>query len=259
MKFDRQGQLDALAAADCCAELVPAVLELAERLGHRAADGMAAACLQEATGYAISAAIRAEREIVALRERIACLEQLVTTDELTGVLNRRGFEAELKRVLDLARRHGETGVLLFVDLDGFKRVNDVYGHAAGDAVLREVAALLKQNVRRSDVVARIGGDEFVVLLTKACAAGGARRRLALERTLQSAVVHWRREAIAVRASIGARAYGPCDCYEALIQDADRRMYAQKASRLKRPDRPTHLSHNRAAEPLPALPAEKLAS
>jgi diguanylate cyclase (GGDEF)-like protein len=231
MKFNCHSQLGALASVDndellfTISQLVAGV-RLATTVGEMET-------LQEMAQQGMSAAIRAEQEIATLRERIISLERLVTTDELTDVLNRRGFEAELRRTLDLARRHGETGVLLFVDLDNFKRVNDTYGHAAGDAVLRHVASLLKQSVRRSDVVARLGGDEFVVLLTKACILGGTRRKVALERTLRSAVVNWRDWTIKIGASVGARPYGPCDEYDALIREADECMYAQKSEHLLR--------------------------
>ncbi|MGZ8410403.1 MAG: GGDEF domain-containing protein [Hyphomicrobium sp.] len=235
MKFDSHGHLDALAAVDPC-EVVTAVAELIARTGHcktgGTSDGKDGA-VQEEAQRAMSAAICAERTIATLHERIRFLERLVSTDELTGVLNRRGFEAELRRALDLAQRHGETGVLLFVDLDDFKRVNDTYGHAAGDEVLRYVAALLKTNVRRSDVVARLGGDEFVVLLTKASAVGGDRRRIAVEQILRSAILHWRDRTIKIGASVGARSYGPCDECDVLIREADEHMYTQKPVRFTR--------------------------
>jgi diguanylate cyclase (GGDEF)-like protein len=234
MKFDGHGHLDALAAVDPC-QLVTAVAALVERGRHSTTAGEDDVA-EQVTQRAMSAAIRAEQKIVTLRERIRCLERLVTTDELTGVLNRRGFEAELRRTLDLAQRHGETGVLLFVDLDGFKRINDTYGHAAGDEVLRHVALLLKKSVRRSDVVARLGGDEFVVLLTKACAVGAKRRWIALKQILRSAVLHWHDHVIEVRASVGARPYGPSDECDALIKEADECMYAQKPGRSARVQR-----------------------
>jgi diguanylate cyclase (GGDEF)-like protein len=234
MKFDGYGHRDALARVEPC-ELVTAVAELVDRAQYSTAKGKADVA-HEVAQQAMLAAICAERKIVMLRERIRRLERLATTDELTGVLNRRGFEAELQRTLDLARRHGETGVLLFIDLDDFKRVNDTYGHAAGDEVLRYVASLLKKSVRRSDVVARLGGDEFVVLLTKACPVGGKNRRIALERILRSAVLHWHDRLIKIGASVGAHPYGPFDEYDALIKEADQHMYAQKPSRTIRGQR-----------------------
>lgn len=255
MKFDCR-QLDALATAEHY-ELVSSISELVAKLGLAATVGNAEDA-REAAQRAMSAAVRAEHEIVTLRERIVRLECLVSTDELTGVLNRRGFEAELRRTLDLAQRHGETGVLLFVDLDDFKSVNDTYGHAAGDKVLRHVALLLKKSVRRSDVVARLGGDEFVVLLTKACATGGKTRRIALEQTLRSAVVHWHDCVIKVGASVGARPYGPCDECDVLIRDADERMYAQKPGRFTRARRLPGGRVRRSGKLPPERPIENMA-
>ncbi|MDP6120860.1 MAG: GGDEF domain-containing protein [Rhodospirillales bacterium] len=115
---------------------------------------------------AFEAASRAERRMAEQQRRIAHLERLAATDELTGALNRRGFESALKRHLAEARRHHEPSVLVIADLDGFKPINDTYGHRAGDKVLRRVARLLMNNVRKTDYVGRLGGDEFAVLLTR---------------------------------------------------------------------------------------------
>jgi diguanylate cyclase (GGDEF)-like protein len=98
------------------------------------------------------------------RARISELEARIDIDPLTDILNRRGFERELKRSLAYVKRYGTSVALVYVDLDGFKPVNDHHGHAAGDTVLKAIAAALVRNVRASDVVARIGGDEFAVLL-----------------------------------------------------------------------------------------------
>jgi diguanylate cyclase (GGDEF)-like protein len=106
---------------------------------------------------------RLERELAAARMHLAELETRADIDPLTDILNRRGFERELKRSLAHAKRYGSSAALLYLDLDGFKIVNDRHGHAAGDAVLKAVAAVLARHVRSSDVVARLGGDEFAVL------------------------------------------------------------------------------------------------
>jgi GGDEF domain-containing protein len=115
----------------------------------------------------LEAAANAEQRIAEQRARIRYLENLSITDELTGVLNRRGFKLELERALARAERRGETGVLLLGDLNRFKAINDSLGHLAGDSVLRAVAHELRRSTRRSDYVARIGGDEFAVLMTDA--------------------------------------------------------------------------------------------
>src|SRR3546814_15652160 len=87
--------------------------------------------------------------------------------EMTGLLNRRGFGLELSRALARARRQNESGLLVMCDLDNFKAINDTYGHPAGDAILRAVGKALKRNTRESDYVARVGGDEFAVIMTHA--------------------------------------------------------------------------------------------
>lgn len=90
--------------------------------------------------------------------------RLATTDHLTGLLNRARFGEELDRTLSLAKRHKTQGVLLFIDLDQFKGINDTYGHDAGDALIRSVADVLGENVRSTDIVARLGGDEFGIIM-----------------------------------------------------------------------------------------------
>jgi hypothetical protein len=96
------------------------------------------------------------------RARITDLEAKVDIDPLTELLNRRSFERELKRSVAYVKRYGASAALVYLDLDGFNPVNDRHGHAAGDAVLKAVAAALVRHVRASDLVARVGGDEFVV-------------------------------------------------------------------------------------------------
>src|ERR1700691_2595497 len=107
-------------------------------------------------------ALAAQREVS--RARNLALAARVDLDPMPETLNRRGFERELKRSLAYVKRYGASAVLVYLDLDGFKPVNDRHGHGAGDAMLKAVAATLIRNVRASDVVARFGGDEFVLLL-----------------------------------------------------------------------------------------------
>jgi diguanylate cyclase (GGDEF)-like protein/PAS domain S-box-containing protein len=94
------------------------------------------------------------------------LRHLADHDDLTGLINRRRFQEELQRHLAEGRRYGLTGALLLLDLDGFKEVNDTYGHSAGDRVLCAVADVLRSRLRESDIVSRLGGDEFAVLLPR---------------------------------------------------------------------------------------------
>lgn len=104
------------------------------------------------------------RELTAALERANQeIRNLSTTDELTGLLNRRGFYALAQKMLQKAKREGAQCVLAFIDVDGLKRVNDQFGHEAGDAMIADVAGVLKRTLRESDVVARLGGNEFCVL------------------------------------------------------------------------------------------------
>jgi diguanylate cyclase (GGDEF)-like protein/PAS domain S-box-containing protein len=102
-----------------------------------------------------------ERKEMALR-----MEYVVDHDFLTGLMNRRRFEQELTREAVRATRYGNPSAVLLLDVDHFKRINDTFGHRAGDDVLKGVAALLRERLRDTDLLARVGGDEFAVLLTQ---------------------------------------------------------------------------------------------
>lgn len=154
---------------------------------------------------------------------------LATLDELTGLTNRRGFEALARHSLGMCRRMKRPAVLLFFDLDGFKRINDDYGHAEGDKALQTFARLLRSTFRESDVVARLGGDEFAVLLTNATQQDCDR---ALERLTLALYEHNAMAAYPLRHSVG-RADFDADKHAdaaALLAEADRLMYRQKQSR-----------------------------
>ncbi|MFQ5763559.1 MAG: GGDEF domain-containing protein, partial [Rhodospirillales bacterium] len=166
--------------------------------------------LPGAADAALAEAETAERTMAEQRDRLARLEDLAATDELTGLLNRRGFEAALARAMAGARRYHEKGVLVFIDLDGFKPVNDTYGHAAGDEVLRQVSRLLAESVRATDFVGRLGGDEFAVVLTRTDWEAGLKRAEAFDQLVNGAVVTWAGRVIQVRASFGFQTYGPDD-------------------------------------------------
>src|SRR4051812_34875134 len=133
---------------------------------------------------------RLEAELAAMRERVAELETRAESDPLTGVMNRRGFERELKRAAAYVRRYGGNAALVYLALAGFKPVTARHGHAAGDAVLKAVAATLVRSVRASDTVARIGGDEFAALLWNLSTPAAQAKALALEQAVAAATVHW---------------------------------------------------------------------
>jgi diguanylate cyclase (GGDEF)-like protein len=164
------------------------------------------------------------------RARIQELEARVDVDPLTDVLNRRGFERELKRSLAYVKRYGVSAALIYIDLDEFKPVNDRHGHGAGDLVLKAVAAALVRRVRASDVVARLGGDEFVVLLWNVSGAEAAAKAADLEAAVYGTPVRFGASTLVVGASAGVAQLGPLDAPEDVLARADAAMYARKAER-----------------------------
>ncbi|MBT6440958.1 MAG: GGDEF domain-containing protein [Alphaproteobacteria bacterium] len=179
---------------------------------------------------ALAAAAEAEQRIAEQSRRIEVLEALAMTDEVTGLANRRGFDRELHRALANARRYGETGILALTDLDDFKTVNDVYGHLAGDRVLRAMGQLLLNHVRENDFVARLGGDEFAILLPHSENDGGRRRIQAIGDALDHHFVDYGGVSIPVRASIGTTSYGGEEAADSLMRRADEAMYEAKRIR-----------------------------
>lgn len=176
----------------------------------------------------------AEAKIVQQKERIEHLETLSMTDELTGLQNRRGFVEALRRELASAKRSGVGGVLVIIDLDGFKAVNDTHGHLCGDWYLRQVAGVLKDNVRANDIVARFGGDEFAVLLTHTDKDQAMQRAQALSATFNAQVCRWQMHDLPIRGSFGMQAFGADDQEEDVIRRADAGMYkAKRKAKAKR--------------------------
>jgi diguanylate cyclase (GGDEF)-like protein len=170
------------------------------------------------------------RHLKQQNKRIADLENLATTDALTRVLNRRGFEDCLTHELSVARRHGVGGVLIFVDLDEFKPVNDTLGHAAGDEVLRTVSNLLRGHIRDTDYIGRLGGDEFSILLPRSNKRNGLRRAEDLDRKLNNAYASWDGKQIPIKASCGVHMYAANAEVGELLEAADAAMYKIKQER-----------------------------
>jgi diguanylate cyclase (GGDEF)-like protein len=175
----------------------------------------------------VEAAEQVETRLAEHAARLDHLESLSVTDELTGLHNRRGFQRELTKALARAERDGETGILLLVDLDHFKPINDTYGHGAGDAVLVAVGQVLNTAVRTNDATGRLGGDEFAVLLSNADPVAVQPRVLRLRTQLSQLVVAHQALRIPVRATVGQARYGPGRDAESLLQDADRDLYRHK--------------------------------
>jgi diguanylate cyclase (GGDEF)-like protein/PAS domain S-box-containing protein len=174
------------------------------------------------TGIDVTEARVMEADRRAAEER---LQHMADHDALTGLFNRRRFEEELHRHIARGRRYGMDGALLLLDLDGFKQVNDLHGHRAGDTVLTAVATVLSERLRESDVVARFGGDEFAVLMPH----GGEAEAAELADLLAAAVS---REVPMpgpqLNASVGFAVFGNNATPDEILSRADDAMYTDKA-------------------------------
>jgi len=169
-------------------------------------------------------------ELEASRARILELEARIDIDPLTEIRNRRGFERELARSLAYVKRYGASAALVYIDLDSFKPVNDRHGHAAGDAVLKAIAARLIRQVRTSDIVGRMGGDEFAVLLWNVNGVAAAAKAAALETAIYATPVRWKNSTLVVGASAGMTLLGALDSPAEVLARADAAMYARKHAR-----------------------------
>ncbi|HXX25221.1 MAG TPA: GGDEF domain-containing protein [Pseudolabrys sp.] len=173
---------------------------------------------------------RLQRELTGARARIAELEARADVDPLLDILNRRGFERELARSLAYIKRYGTPAALLYIDLDGFKAINDRHGHAAGDELLEQVAGELTRHVRASDVVGRLGGDEFGVLMWNASKPQAMMRARDLEARIEAVGLMRDGVKYAVGASVGVTLLERDLDTGTLINAADQAMYARKKER-----------------------------
>ncbi len=175
--------------------------------------------------FAIQAAIALDNRRL-MREK----DQMAVRDGLTGAHNRSYLELTLERVGKELRRNGGVVSILFVDLDGLKKVNDNHGHRAGDELLRQLATLLMESCRATDIVARYGGDEFVVLMPGTDTEGAGHVVL----KVQEAIARYNAAAtgpLRLSASIGVHTAGADEVAD-LLNEADRRMYATKRRRAR---------------------------
>jgi diguanylate cyclase (GGDEF)-like protein len=176
---------------------------------------------------------RLRRQLAEALAKIEDLQACADTDFLLGVLNRRGFERELIRAVAYIRRYHATGALIVLDVDRLKPINDAFGHAAGDEVLKAVVGVLQRHVRASDVIGRLGGDEFVLLLWNLTEADALAKAALLEDAIDRLAFEFKGHSVSAGASAGVALLGlEADAADALEQ-ADRAMYVRKKQRKER--------------------------
>jgi diguanylate cyclase (GGDEF)-like protein len=161
------------------------------------------------------------------KKRIQHLEKLADQDTLTLVANRRAFVRELSRMLSFAQRYGSRVSVLYFDIDDMKHINDTYGHPAGDAAISHVASMLIESVRESDIVGRLGGDEFGVILANADEDAARVKAEQLAHEISSRPIDCKGKKISVAITFGAYALQDDDDAHAMLEQADRAMYAAK--------------------------------
>lgn len=169
-------------------------------------------------------------QVKALSEQLAEAERRADIDVLTPLLNRRAFMREVQRAIAVARRHDIPACVIFFDLDGFKAVNDRYGHAAGDAALIAVAARLQHDVRESDVVGRLGGDEFAILLQHADREAATVKAEALRACVMQTPVDFQGARFNIGVTYGVREIAGADSAEQALAEADAAMYLRKPAK-----------------------------
>lgn len=153
---------------------------------------------------------------------------LSLTDALTGLYNRRHFDNSVEREFLRSKRYGGDFTLAIIDIDFFKKINDTYGHLCGDYVLKEVAYLILDNFRKTDIVFRYGGEEFVVILTETSSASALIPMERLRKTIESYDFRYQNTHIKVTISAGA-ASNSSETVNEILQNADKALYEAKSS------------------------------
>jgi diguanylate cyclase (GGDEF)-like protein len=162
--------------------------------------------------------------------RIEALQASADTDFLLNIPNRRGFERELHRSIAYIKRYHASGALIVLDVDRLKPINDGFGHAAGDQVLKAIVAILSSQVRSSDVIGRLGGDEFALLLWNLSETDAKAKAASLEQAIDRLAFVFAGSTITAGASAGVAILGPHAEAGKALEEADSAMYVRKAQR-----------------------------
>jgi diguanylate cyclase (GGDEF)-like protein len=173
---------------------------------------------------------RLRTQLSRAQARIAELQASADTDFLLDIPNRRGFERELNRAIAYIKRYHASGALIVLDVDRLKPINDAFGHAAGDQVLKAVVAALSRQVRSSDVIGRLGGDEFALLLWNLSETDARAKAASLEEAIDQLAFVFCGSTVTAGASAGVAILGPHAEAGRALEQADSAMYVRKAQR-----------------------------
>lgn len=196
---------------------------------HQSTDGLTLKnwkALSEILDYAATA----EQTIAEQKAHISNLESLASTDMLTGLLNKQGFEHEITSAIERAKRYGEKGLFAYIDLDNFKVLNDTYGHHAGDLMLLQVSTILSQSIRLTDTAARLHGDEFGLLLTNCDIIKAKERAGFIRHRLRKISLKHEGHDLSTAASMGFAVIDQNSTLDGIFKVADHAMYSNKRER-----------------------------
>jgi diguanylate cyclase (GGDEF)-like protein len=169
-------------------------------------------------------------QLARAQARIDELQASADTDFLLDIPNRRGFERELNRSIAYIKRYHASGVLIVLDVDRLKPINDAFGHAAGDQVLKAIVGSLLEQVRSSDVIGRLGGDEFALLLWNLSETDARAKAALLEHAVDRLSFEFGGQVVSAGVSAGIALLGPQAEAGRALEEADRAMYVRKAQR-----------------------------
>ncbi|WP_248914622.1 GGDEF domain-containing protein [Pseudomonas moorei] len=185
---------------------------------------------QEVAGRLQSLAERVahmEQEAQGFREHLEEQRQKALIDPLTGLPNRAAWSERLDQEISQWQRHGNTLMLAMLDLDHFKRINDNYGHLAGDKVLKLIASVLRKRLRSTDFIARFGGEEFVLLMPSTVPAAGMKLLELLRASIEACPFHFKGERVTITISMGLTAFRPGEHSDLVLKRADQALYRAK--------------------------------
>ena len=208
---------------------------LAKRREAGATRGKSASASSRTRGSVASGDAKAEvrrlkSELKQALSRIEELKASANTDFLLEIPNRRGFERLLNRAISYIQRYRAGGALIVLDVDRLKPINDTFGHAAGDLVLKAIVAALSRQIRSSDVIGRLGGDEFALLLWNLSETDAHAKAASMKQAVDDLSFVFDGKAVTTGASAGVAVLGPHSEAGRSLEEADCAMYVRKAQR-----------------------------